>query len=93
MKFACTKTARHKLARFLKEHTPAPSPEEVVQSQLVELTLGCSNRPGLAADIAAVISQHSHHIEVVVFACSLVASAPVNMHLVKHKSMPVHLWP
>ena len=75
VKFARTKTARHKLARFLKEHAP----EHLAcddQPHLVELTLGCHDRPGLADDIVAVIQQHSHRIEV---SCPLHMATP---HLV-----------
>ena len=90
MRFASTKTARHKLARFLKEHVPEEEPQEAapapgteasgeafsactaeacdifsdVPPHLVELTLGCNGRPGLADDIVAVIRSHSHQIEV-----------------------------
>ncbi|KAK9788004.1 hypothetical protein WJX73_010672 [Symbiochloris irregularis] len=88
MRFASTKTARHKLARFLKEHAPEDEHGEAsagftaeaslscteeacdilfpvpdVQPHMVELTLGCNGRPGLADDIVAVINQHSHQVE------------------------------
>lgn len=66
VKFASTKTARHKLARFLKEHDVAEKALQDAQMHLVEVTLGCDSdhRPGLAADIVAVIQGHAHEIEV-----------------------------
>lgn len=107
MRFASTKTARHKLARFLKEHaleehfepSPSFSEEEAgeaapncteegcdiiftdVQPHMVELTLGCNGRPGLADDIVAVIRQHSHQIEVSVSVGLLVSFWTCLVHL------------
>ena len=94
LKYAHTKTARHKLAKFLREHahllpvppvSPAPpaqpprAPErsssgegageaageaELPGGQVTWLVVQCSDRPGLLADIALAIADHSHNIKV-----------------------------
>ena len=94
LKYAHTKTARHKLAKFLREHahllpvpTPSPAPPaqpprapersssgegaaeaageaELPGGQVTWLVVQCSDRPGLLADIALAIADHSHNIKV-----------------------------
>ena len=93
LKYAQTKTARHKLAKFLREHAhllpvppplrapPAQPPPAVERSrgasgpqeaageaelpggQVTWLVVQCSDRPGLLADIALAIADHSHNIK------------------------------
>jgi GTP pyrophosphokinase len=75
---ARTKTARHKLAKFLREHaalaaasglSTLPRRGDVSQMQgdapgteIVWLLARCDDRQGLLADIANVIARHGHNI-------------------------------
>ena len=61
-----TKTARHKLAKYLKEHSALLTGAWSPASPLTWLRVECADRPGLLADIALVIAAHSHNIKVCV---------------------------
>lgn len=111
LKYAQTKTARHKLAKFLREHahllpvppaSPAPpaqpprAPErsssgkgpaeaageaELPGGQVTWLVVQCSDRPGLLADIALAIADHSHNIKVCCAAQDEEGWNPANAHV------------
>ncbi|BDA49388.1 probable GTP diphosphokinase RSH1, chloroplastic [Coccomyxa sp. Obi] len=90
--YAQTKTARHKLAKFLKDHadlldsgTPPDmtsreassglqqaseastsswaAAKEEAESQVLNLTIECTDRPGLLAEIAQIIADFGHNIK------------------------------
>uniref|UniRef100_A0A1D2ADF7 Putative GTP diphosphokinase RSH1, chloroplastic n=1 Tax=Auxenochlorella protothecoides TaxID=3075 RepID=A0A1D2ADF7_AUXPR len=76
---AQTKTARHKIARFLREHamptvfqglTPPysldasqTSPGDGAGPRPVWLRVQCADRPGLLAEVAGVIAKHDYNVQ------------------------------
>ncbi|EIE19013.1 hypothetical protein COCSUDRAFT_31311 [Coccomyxa subellipsoidea C-169] len=89
--YAQTRTARHKLAKFLKDHADlvdsSPPPDVAFReasgtmqqeatsssrqaatgreggAQVLNLTIECSDRPGLLAEIAQIIADYGHNIK------------------------------